>query len=402
MTLVIGNALLYLITLLVYWHKQRRMDYGFVTIAFYLIVAICCIFEYIAEPHRWELTAWPFVYLFIANLILFLPLFSSSDKIAAKVYYNRSINIPGLQIFCGIYIIFALITTICYFPLAWDSLQSGAWASIRDSTYEEEFHLFQNPILNIIANLSTHFTIAVIVIYFFLLTQPRISKAFKTTLLISTITPMALTAIVIAARGHIFTLLFNFLLGFLCFRQYIPKRTKRTLLVWAIVFGGILGLYTIAVTIARFGQESDSFLLLYYFGHSMLTFDYGLTDTIDTYGKGAYTFRRFVNYVVHDLDWTLGTHFGTSFFTFVGSLYIDFGPLGTMIAVTLLAISVRVLIRKHNLDLADMFIYLFYISTVLNGALITAPDLGWRCLLAFIIYIMLKTLGKHHASAHAR
>ena len=44
MTLVIGNALLYLITLLVYWHKQRRMDYGFVTIAFYLIVAICCIF----------------------------------------------------------------------------------------------------------------------------------------------------------------------------------------------------------------------------------------------------------------------------------------------------------------------------------------------------------------------
>ena len=401
MTLVIGNALLYLITLLVYWHKQRRMDYGFVTIAFYLIVAICCIFEYIAEPQRWELTAWPFVYLFIANLILFLPLFSSSDKIAAKVYYNRSINIPGLQIFCGIYIIFALITTICYFPLAWDSLQSGAWASIRDSTYEEEFHLFQNPILNIIANLSTHFTIAVIVIYFFLLTQPRISKAFKTTLLISTITPMALTALVIAARGHIFTLLFNFLLGFLCFRQYIPKRTKRTLLVWAIVFGGILGLYTIAVTIARFGQESDS-SLLYYFGHSMLTFDYGLTDTIDTYGKGAYTFRRFVNYVVHDLDWTLGTHFGTSFFTFVGSLYIDFGPLGTMIAVTLLAISVRVLIRKHNLDLADMFIYLFYISTVLNGALITAPDLGWRCLLAFIIYIMLKTLGKHHASAHAR
>lgn len=401
MTLVIGNALLYLITLLVYWHKQRRMDYGFVTIAFYLIVAICCIFEYIAEPHRWELTAWPFVYLFIANLILFLPLFSSSDKIAAKVYYNRSINIPGLQIFCGIYIIFALITTICYFPLAWDSLQSGAWASIRDSTYEEEFHLFQNPILNIIANLSTHFTIAVIVIYFFLLTQPRISKAFKTTLLISTITPMALTALVIAARGHIFTLLFNFLLGFLCFRQYIPKRTKRTLLVWVIVFGGILGLYTIAVTIARFGQESDS-SLLYYFGHSMLTFDYGLTDTIDTYGKGAYTFRRFVNYVVHDLDWTLGTHFGTSFFTFVGSLYIDFGPLGTMIAVTLLAISVRVLIRKHNLDLADMFIYLFYISTVLNGALITAPDLGWRCLLAFIIYIMLKTLGKHHASAHAR
>lgn len=401
MTLVIGNALLYLITLLVYWHKQRRMDYGFVTIAFYLIVAICCIFEYIAEPHRWELTAWPFVYLFIANLILFLPLFSSSDKIAAKVYYNRSINIPGLQIFCGIYIIFALITTICYFPLAWDSLQPGAWASIRDSTYEKEFHLFQNPILNIIANLSTHFTIAVIVIYFFLLTQPRISKAFKTTLLISTITPMALTALVIAARGHIFTLLFNFLLGFLCFRQYIPKRTKRTLLVWAIVFGGILGLYTIAVTIARFGQESDS-SLLYYFGHSMLTFDYGLTDTIDTYGKGAYTFRRFVNYVVHDLDWTLGTHFGTSFFTFVGSLYIDFGPLGTMIAVTLLAISVRVLIRKHNLDLADMFIYLFYISTVLNGALITAPDLGWRCLLAFIIYIMLKTLGKHHASAHAR
>ena len=396
MTLVIGNAILYLITLLFYWRKQRRVDYGFVTIAFYLVVAVCCIFEYIAEPYRWQLTAWPFVYLFIANFILFLPLFSSSDKIAAKVYYNQSINTQGLKIFCGIYTILALITTVCYLPLAWDNLQSGTWALIRESTYEEEFRLFKSPILNILANLSTHFTIAIIVIYFFLLTQPRVSKAFKTTLLIATITPMVLTALVIAARGHIFTLLFNFLLGFLCFRQYIPKKTKRTLFVWAIVLGGILGLYTIAVTIARFGQESNS-SLLYYFGHSMLTFDYGLTVTIDTYGKGAYTFRRFVNHVVRDLDWTLGTHFGTSFFTLVGSLYIDFGPLGTMIAVTLLAISVRNLVRKKNLDLADTFIYLFYVSNVLNGALVTAPDLGWRCLLSFLIYIMLKVLGKKHA-----
>lgn len=31
MSLVIGNALLYLIALLVYWRKQRRIDYGFVT-----------------------------------------------------------------------------------------------------------------------------------------------------------------------------------------------------------------------------------------------------------------------------------------------------------------------------------------------------------------------------------
>lgn len=401
MSLVIGNALLYLIALLVYWRKQRRIDYGFVTIALYLVVAVCCAFEYSTEPYRWQLTWWPFIYLFIANLILFLPLFPDSSRVATKVYYNRSINLQGLQIFCGIYIVFALITTVCYLPLAWDNLQSGAWAMIRDNTYEEEFQLFKNPLLNILANLSTHFTIAVIAIYFYLLTQPRVNKGFKTLLLTATVVPMILTSIVIAARGHIFTLLFNLLICFLCFRQYIPKRTKRTLTIWAIVFGSILILYTLAVTIARFGQESNS-SLLYYFGHSMLTFDYGLTDTIDTYGKGAYTFRRFVGYVSQDMDWLLGTHFGTSFFTFVGSLYIDFGPMGTMVAVTILALTMLSLIRKRKLDLADIYLYLFYVSTVLNGALVIAPDLGWRCLLMFCIYVMLKILGKKQINTPTR
>lgn len=400
MNLVILNALAYITALIIYWRKQRKIDCGFVIFAFYAFVATCGVFEYAAEPERWKLTAWPFVYLFVANMILFKPLFLKSNTLEKKIMANQDINLSGLNIFCYIYIILSILTIIFYLPLAIDNVESGAWAIVRNATYEDEFTLFDNSFARIVTNLSTHFTIVAIVIYFYILTQPSVSKVLKFSMLAAILGPMLAIALVIAARSYIFTLVFNLLIGFLFFRNYIPRATKRTLLIFASILMVLMALFTIAVTIARFGADSNS-SLLYYFGHSMLTFSYGVTDTISSYLNGGYLFSRFFDVSINDVDWMIGTHFSTSFFTFVGSLYIDFGPGWTILLALGIAFTIYRLTKKQRFDIADLFIYLFYISTLLNGALVIGMDLGWRCLISLLIYIMLKIMGKKHTTGAA-
>lgn len=400
MNLVILNALAYITALIIYWRKQRKIDCGFAIFAFYAFVATCGVFEYIVEPERWNLTTWSFIYLFVANMILFRPLFVKSDSLERKVMSNQDINLNGLKIFCAIYIILSILTILFYLPLAIDNIKSGAWAIVRNATYEDEFTLFDTAFARITSNLSMHFTIAAIVVYFYFLTQPAVSKLLKTILLIAIVAPVLAIALVIAARSYIFTLVFTLLTGFLFFRNYIPRRTKRGLLIFASILMFVMVLFTVAVTIARFGADSNS-SLLYYFGHSMLTFSYGVTDTISSYLNGGYLFNRFFDVLPSNFDWTIGTHFETSFFTFVGSIYVDFGAGWTIMFISLIALSVYRFISKSRLDLADIFIYLFYVFTILKGALSTEPDLGWRCLISLLIYIMLKIMGNKHTTGAA-
>ncbi len=66
MELVIFNASLYIIVLLVYYFKTRKaMDFGFFLLAIYATTAVTCVFHYAATPEQWDLTLWPFIFMFV-------------------------------------------------------------------------------------------------------------------------------------------------------------------------------------------------------------------------------------------------------------------------------------------------------------------------------------------------
>jgi oligosaccharide repeat unit polymerase len=157
-------------------------------------------------------------------------------------------------------------------------------------------------------------------------------------------------------------------------------------------------LYSIAVTVSRFGDNAKGSSLLSYFGHSMLTFNYGLADSIHTYMNGEYFFSWFFDKlgltqyggVEHSV---LGTHFGTAFYTFVGAWYLDFGPLGTFIIAIIFPFIISLCFRyKKSVDIADIYMFLFYMDYLVMGVFVIGRGNALVWLMAFLIYGIFKII----------
>ena len=139
--------------------------------------------------------------------------------------------------------------------------------------------------------------------------------------------------------------------------------------------------------------------MMYYLGHSMLTFNYGVMDTIQNYANGAYMFD-----CSSLKDIRFGTHFGTNFITFVGVLYLDFGLVGTVLVAIIFCSYFCKIGRRRYLDIPDIYLLLTYSMLIFNGVFVLGRGYGIQLLEAWIIYFLLKfiqraTIGRMHLRA---
>ena len=149
-------------------------------------------------------------------------------------------------------------------------------------------------------------------------------------------------------------------------------------------------IFSIAVTNSRFGELDVSSSLLHYFSHSFLTFNYGVVDSIENFANGKYFFNFFYDSQYIDF-FHLGTHFDTSFITFVGTLYLDFGPTGTFLIALIVPFFFNFKKKSgKNIDFGDLHLYSFYLSYLLIGVFVigTSNSLDWIIALSF--YWLLK------------
>ena len=204
------------------------------------------------------------------------------------------------------------------------------------------------------------------------------------------------SAILSASRAHMYIGIVEIVVMYIYFYDKIDIRLRRTI---STVSLGVLVLcmfIIIAITISRVenrgGQELVLQNFLYYFGHSMLKFNYGVVDTIKEFANGDFFCRSIVGYIPGDAE--LGTHSDPLFTTLIGALYKDFGPIGT-IMVSIFApflISRSWLSRKSQyMDLAEITIYFYFFNELLVGVFYeNCSILNWFIYL--IIYIGLKLL----------
>lgn len=135
-------------------------------------------------------------------------------------------------------------------------------------------------------------------------------------------------------------LLVEFILSIIvCFYLFKAKFTNSLLRHIKLLFGVLLFLillYSFSVTASRFGDETDklpeeysqNISLVDYFGQSFLVFNSGVYP-MHTYANGKYMLKYLYSIAGEDTSIeqnVLGASYGTGFFTFVGALYIDFGP----------------------------------------------------------------------------
>lgn len=392
MELVIFNASLYVVSLLIYWRKRRKTDAGLILLAVYSTIAIAGVFYYASNPHVWKLQLWSFIYLFVVVMLFFRPYFFDSDILYQKLYVR---NKQILKIFTFLYILLAYIAIFYSINQAIENIESGAWSIIRNQLYEDEIELYTNQLERVAKIISGYLRPVAIILFFYYLTNKELKKIWLIILGLAIIAPMALTAINTASRGLLVNLAASLFIGYMIFRKGIPNSAKRVLVIVSLILISLALSFSLAVTVSRFGESQKDSSLLSYFGQSMLNFNYGLTDSIRKFGNGKYFFDWFLPFLGIDQikGNSLGTHFGTGFFTFVGAWYIDFGPIGTFLIALFLPVIIGSRFRfKHKVDIADLYIYMFYLEYLINGVFVIGRGYALSWFMAIIIYIVLKVI----------
>ncbi|WP_447951998.1 oligosaccharide repeat unit polymerase [Chryseobacterium koreense] len=397
MTEVIVNFLLYLFALFFHWKKFKVIDNGFILLATYCLVALACVFHYMSAPLDWQgISLLPLLFLFSINLLFFRPYLVNNNLITDKIEIKKS---PVYFIFIYIYIILGGVVVFYGYDKVAETILRNDWNAVRQDVYSGDNVVYENQ-LERFAKIFTGFLQPMAILFFFyLLSEAFVKKHVLTvvSLLLAVLIPSFLTIVSVASRGMIVLLIVQFLVSYFVFKKNISKKTNRIIKFGSLFFLAVFIIYSMSVTQSRFGESAEGGMsgnaedsLLFYFGHSMLTFADGLADSIKSYFWGDYLFGK-EEILKAGIDNLVGTHFDTKFFTYVGALYLDFGPFFTFfIAIIFPFLMALIFQYKKKLDMADLMIYVYYLTFLINGVFVVGIGyyIGW--LMIFSIYIIFK------------
>lgn len=383
------NSALYIITLIIYVFIRRKIDVGFVILSLYSITAILCVLFLKVHQNEWKLNLWSFIYLYVIVILAIRPFLIDTSSYVNKIKIR---NIKIANIFIFIYCFCAFIDIYYGLSMAIENINSGEWATLRMDLYAGDVKLYNNQIERFAKIFVSYLKPLAIILLFVSLIHKNISKKWLFILTLSIVFTTFLVSINTASRGLIVSLCFSFLCAFIWFKNELKLKVKRVIYFISFSFFVLFWIYSLAVTNSRFGDDNQFSSILFYFGHSMLTFNYGITDSIQFFGNGTYFFDWLVKYLgftpINFAD--LGTHFGTKFFTFVGSWYIDFGPNGTFLIALLIPLFFIRMLKKQVIGIAELFICFAYLNYLFMGVFVIGRSNSLVWISTIIIYLFLK------------
>lgn len=383
------NVILYLGLFLFARKKNKNRNAGSMVIPFMLLLtAVMCCYMVFVEPKMWKLTFFPFVYLFATYSILYIPVLQlcplKDDYIVAK-------NPNLIKLLVIFFIVLSLSSGYFRVQEAISAFTSGDWLAIRTEMYQAEGPVYDSFFQRLSINGAGFLNTLGMVYFFYCLSSYRKKKnsvIFMTILFIAVFIPPIISAVSNAARGTLFHLGIKSLVVTLVFFNHFSKQVKKGIFTIGIVIALFFVFMSIVITLSRFDFDSSS-SVLYYFGHSMNTFNYGVMDSIKTYSGGQWFlgdyYKLFGNMV--DLE-NNGTHFGSGFITIIGCLVVDFGPYLTLLVILIL---VLLFFKKHQkaMDLSEIYLYVVYSELLIEGVFVVGLTYGTKLLVKLIIFYII-------------
>lgn len=395
MSLVYFNAFLYIVALLVHWYRTKRFDCAFVIWLTYAFTAIMCVYNYSLHPEYWQdLSIVRFLYLFFVVVLFILP-FSKLDirNDNFKITETKIVKLlTWLFIISGIFVIYYT------FNNAAELIIESEWNDLRSEFYEDadNIELYSSSLERLMKNLNSYLSPLGMVMAFCALTKQKKNKIFAILLFLVWILPEFLNATLTASRGRLVYLLIKIVLCYVLFKNMMSSKTKRFLIFAAIALVAVFSVYLIAVTESRFEDDAAN-SVYYYLGHSMLSFNDGVMNSLHTFTGGEYMFSWFIEKIreVEVVSWTeLGATHGTAFMTFVGGLYRDFGPFGTIVFAGVFIGFMSLLVRRKQYELHHMILLVCFISYILDGVMVIKPGIALQwfmvCVVAYIVKLSSK------------
>lgn len=402
MTYVILNALLYIFLWLVYWHRRKTVDCGFLLIGLWSVISIFGIFWYLDYPQRWHITSIvPFLYLFMTFLIFSkMYVFPSKrmNKSIEKLVRERN---KVLEAMCILYVISAIIIilTTDYSRVAFSMEEIERTALDNYDIHADNVgkKLYTNIIERFSLNYFSTFKIGAMIGAFNLCCQRR--YVFSTIVALCIIIPSFLDCMMNASRSALFIEIMLYISGYVFYKKYISKKAKKQIYISAAVVGSLILLYLIGVTKSRFeyseiGSEGS---IVFYFGQPMLCFSDGVVDSVRNFLYGVRTFKTIFSWVgieypaFLNYDTYCGTHFGSNFTTFIGMLVLDFGLIGTMILGLIISWTIQnILMYGKSFTVASLYFYLFFLNRLMFGVFTNKSGADFFYLIALFFYVFFR------------
>lgn len=320
----------------------------------------------------------------------FLPVFTYCTLITISIlpFWKFSKNLKDIELtktrlFNGISYFFIMIflLTLILSVSEIKTILSGDLEAQRMLVYEDERKNLTDGLSGImylvayIVNIFYSFSPLMLVFFFYSITFLKRNNLFNTLLFLSSLSQMILATLNIDRTEFIYYLLMvGFCLVF--FKSYFTKKQYYFILkVFSPLFILIV-VYTISVTIARFGDRDGGAGggFIQYAGQSFLNFCYFFNNyqNPDTYlvrlfpftshfiFNENYDFNR-VNHVVTITGIPINV-----FSSFIGTFMVDVGKLGMIITTVLFTFISKAFLRKkksNNISFAQL-IPLFILSTI--------------------------------------
>ncbi len=387
----IFNASLYLMFLLVYWHNHKRLDLYFIILTAYTIVAILGCVLLCTNTMKYDLSMFNFIYLFTCVLIFLQP-FKYAKFSATNIFI---LDNGFIKILLTIYLIAGIISLYYSIPRILALSAEADWNQIRQNVYSgEEIEYYGNSFEKLTKNIFSYLSPFGVVMTFYQLTKNKINVLLTLSLFFVWLSSTYCSSAVVASRGMMVKLVGMAMIMFIIFKDSIPKNRKKVLLIMSIGVIAFFGSYILVVSQSRFGNDAGG-SVFEYLGHSMLSFNDGIMNSMHDYGYGKYFFKWFypIFGINSDLNLaTLGCTHGSAFMTFVGCFYIDFGPIGTIILGLLVSELLYRFTKQKCYYLSDITIVAYFANWYLNGVFVVgrSASLGW--LMAFVVYFIVRTV----------
>lgn len=394
----IVNALMFTSLLGWYYKKYKRVDYVFVVLALYSVVATSGIGYYVEFYDKpIPVTIIPFIYLFISSLILFKPLIKEGHRDFDVTYIKDSSffeKLVTLFVICSIISLYNIWTNVI------TNIMSGDWQFVKSEAYSGEV-VKSGTVVSYLGAFAQYFRYVIYPYCFYCFC--KIEKSFLKAcfILILSITVSLFQYLLIAYRGGIFSILIMLLISFLMFFSYIPPKRKKILFMGGGVIVFVLLSITVSITNSRFeNSEISPFESLFsYFGQSMVNFNGGIANSVQNYMGGKFFFMSVLGLKKSDfwIDYKYGifTNNGSDFNTLVGCFYIDFGPILAFFIFFVISWIMSKLLKKKKYSWSTLYILMFYLDTLVCGVFHGQSYFSQFVSNAIVIYLIISVIEKY-------
>lgn len=381
-TILYSSALL---ILLIYMISRKKNIVGIMLYALFFGSSVFSIIGIRAGIIRSDnLSVIPYIILVLAYVLFFSPFVSENMPTSDRI----SEEIPHIYLyFSYVYICCSFLSIYAYLPSIRALIASGQWANNYRALLSGEL-IFPDstPILHFATLISGYCKVLALLLAFAMMRNKK-RNSVSILLLVGVTGRTVCGAIFISSRGALVSYALLVFAIYFFFFPNIEKKIKFFTTVLLLSSAFLVVPFFIQVTIDRFRTGNALRSIIDYLGKAPVVFNYGVY-TSKGVALGRFGWGSLFGIPFSPSD--IGGDWGTSFFTFVGYIYIDWGLIGTIIISIMVYVFWNNYLMREEWEISDLFLLFMHFSFLLNGVFVIGRDYCYIILVTFAIYFFIK------------